>query len=265
MSTQETWTHIHDLALVYIALAYGSDHRLTDDELTLLTQKLMLWGDDLSLADVQEVVLEAMTVYLEAPSQDEVLRSVKSLSRTLSTDSLRRALDDVMHIAEADGVLLHRERGLIGALADLWEVKATAEFLLQRTTALVPAHPGWSLLHDMCLVFIVLAHSTDNDLSEEEIGAIIERLWEWQPQLDEAAVRSIIAESLTYYASGPGQDVLENAVRNLREAFPALQRLALLDDLVRIAEADGVVDEHETEMIVALSRAWNVNVRFGGD
>ena len=59
MSLQnDTWTPAHDLALVYIALAYGTDHDLTDDELTRITETLRVWRDDAHEEATQEVVME---------------------------------------------------------------------------------------------------------------------------------------------------------------------------------------------------------------
>jgi hypothetical protein len=38
MDASDAWTTAHDLAIVYIALAYGTDHHLSDSELRVLTE-----------------------------------------------------------------------------------------------------------------------------------------------------------------------------------------------------------------------------------
>ena len=43
MSSTEDWTTPHDLALIYIALAYGTDHDLQEEEMATLTDALREW------------------------------------------------------------------------------------------------------------------------------------------------------------------------------------------------------------------------------
>ena len=69
-------------------------------------------------------------------------------------------------------------------------------------------------------------------------------------------------EALTYYASEPDEASLSNSVRAIRDALPPIQRLALIDDLVYIARADGTVNEHEKAMVESLAEAWGVDVRL---
>lgn len=262
--TNETWTNAHDLALVYIALAYGTDYRLSESELGTITRYVSGWRDGAGESEVQEVVMEAMSVFLERPAEQEVVRSMKALRGTLSQDERRRALEEVVRIAEADGVLLSHEQSLISIIADEWDIRQTAESLLAATSATVEERPAWTLLHDLALIGVVVAHSTDNDLAEREIDVILERLGQWQPDLNEEEVRRVLREALAFYATEPGEEELRRSVRALRDALPMMQRLAVLDDLYQIAEADGSLIEAEQAMITSLARALEVNVRFNG-
>ena len=264
--TNETWTHAHDLALIYIALAYGTDHQLTDEEVDQITAALRRWKDGDADEDVTVVVMEAMAVYLggKARIEAEVMRSMQTLRAALSPEERRRALEDVVRIAEADGILLVSERGLIRMLSEVWEVKGTGARLLERSTVQAEALPDWSLLHDISLLYLVLAHATDGELSDDEIVVMVERLQEWQPELAEEDVRDVLRAALRVYAEEPGQDALTASVGAIREGLPVVQRLAVLDDLARIAEADGRVNEHEEEMLSTLSRAWEIRVRLNG-
>lgn len=263
-STQDTWTRAHDLALIYIALAYGTDHELSDAELHSITDTLQNWRPDFAQDDVREVVMEAFSVYLEEGAADEVARAMERLRDALDEEERRRALEGVVRIAEADGVMLTSERGFISTLASIWDVKSTARELLADSTAEVGRKKRWTLLHDIGLMYIVLAHATDDDLSEPEITAIIQRLGDWQPNLADSEVRRLVREVLEVYSKQPGVDILRNSVEAIKERIPMVQRLALLDDLVFIAEVDGAVNEHEKAMIGDLARAWHVGIRMNG-
>lgn len=262
---EDTWTRAHDLALLYLALAYGTDAELTDDELEAITSHLQPWRPDFALPDVQEVVIEAMAVFLEQDGAAEVARSIKSLTEVLSQEERERVMEDIVAIAEADGVLLSTERSLINTLARSWGLKSLKDELLARSTAVEPATEDWTLFHDLGLVYLVMAHSTDDDLSSPEIDAIIQRLGDWRTELTEEEVRAIIRSALRFYAQGPDEQALQRSVATIRNQLPVIQRLAALDDLVYIAEADGAVNEHERAMIGTLARAWGVSVRLNGN
>ncbi|HEX7071846.1 MAG TPA: TerB family tellurite resistance protein, partial [Rhodothermales bacterium] len=166
---RESWTQAHDLALIYIALAYGTDSELSETELRTITDAIATWRTDLSRVEVNEIVLEAVAVFLEGNPRTEVVNSMQTLKEALTVEQRRRALDDIVRIAESDGVLLHRERGLITFLASIWEMKATGMRLIEQISVPEEQVPTWSLLHDISLMYVVMAHSTDNNLSEPEI------------------------------------------------------------------------------------------------
>jgi uncharacterized tellurite resistance protein B-like protein len=262
--SEDTWSTAHDLALIYIALAYGTDYQLSDEELDTITSTLQGWRSDLDRESIQEVVVEAMTVFLEDDPEKEVVNSMQTLKQVLSSEDQQRVLREIMHIAEADGVLLRTERSLIAVLADLWEVRAAAENLVKQSTVSVESAPFWSLLHDMGLMYLVVSHSTDNNLETSEISAMVERMLQWEPTFSEDEARTLLREVLQFYAEGPDELALQRSVYTIRDTLPMLQRLALLDDLVYIAEADGDFTQHEKDMILTLSRAWNVAVRLNG-
>lgn len=262
MKKEDAWTVTHDLALIYLALAYGTDRELSDEEVDTITRALRGWDHRLDVSAAKEVVMEAMTVYLREDAGEEVTRSISVLADAFSEEERRRAIEDVVRIAEADGILLSSEQSLIAALADAWRVKAVEERLIEQTTAEVEDMPSWSLLHDLGLVYVVVAHSTDGELSEPEVEVILDRLQEWQPEFDEEDVRGLLREALQFYADEPGEEALLDSVEAIKEALPAIQRLVVLDDLYHIARADGVVNQHEKEMIRSLAEAWAVPVHM---
>ena len=265
MTSSDDWSTSHNLALIYLALAYGTDHDLGDDEMEALTDALGQWALVPDNVKVQEVVLEAATAFLEGDPQDEVRRSIRRLRNDLSFGERRRALRDVMRIAEADGVLLEREQGLIHRLADAWSLKQMSEDLLEDTSAVVQRQgEDWSLVHELAFIFIAVSHSPTNDLSDAQIEAALSRLQGWRPDLEEDEVREVFRRALQVYAECPEQSLIEDSLDALKEALPPIQRLAMLDDLYSVVRADGDLTETERELLMGLARAWNVSVRLNG-
>ena len=266
MNSTGGWTTPHNLALIYIALAYGTDHDLQEEEMATLTDALREWTAMPSDAHVQEVVMEAATAFLEGDARAEVRRSIDRLGEQLTATERRRALRDVMDIAEADGVLLEREQGLIHILAEAWSLKQLSEELLADSTVAVQQKgEDWGLIHELAFIYIVVAHSSDNELSNAEIDVILDRLHEWQPQRSEDEVREAFRRSLQVYADEPDQELIQASVETLKEALPVVQRLTVLDDLNTVAHADeGTLTRNERELIMHLARAWDINVRLNG-
>ena len=265
----DTWTTAHDLSLVYIALAYGTDKDLADAELNVIVERLSRWNPPEAALkeggqDVQEVIMEAAAIYLEEDADHEVAGSVETLGRELDEDELRHALEDALRIAEADGVLLSSEQNLLSALAEAWNLRATERRLIEESTVEVEAvDTAWSLLHDLGLVYVVLAHSTDDELSDAEISAVLGRLQDWHEEVSEDDAREVLREVLTFYGEQPSEEALEASVRSVKETLPPTQRLVVLDDLMNIADIEGDRSGHKREMVEGLADAWNVPVRMG--
>ena len=262
----EAWTDTHDLSLIFIALAYGTDHDLSGHEQQVIVDVLGQWQGQFPEESPEEIVVETLLVYTESEEvAPEVIASMKSLKEHLSHDEREQALGQVVRIAEADGVLLNSERSLISSLADVWELKETARDLLAQVTSPEEDAPGWSLMHDIALMYLVVAHSTDDNLSERELAAITDSFKGWRPRVTDDEIRDVLRDALTFYAGGPEQHALETSARSVKRLLSVGQRLAVLSDLMHIAEADGTVNRHEREMIGLLAEGWEVGVRFEGD
>lgn len=267
MSTNDTWTDTHDLALIYVALAYGTDHDLSDGELETITAALEDWSltAPADLPPVQEVVIEATAAFIESDPKEEIDRSIRRLRDALTETQRRKALEDVVRIAEADGIMLEREQGLIGSLAEAWSLKQLSEDLLDASTA-IRQNEGedWSIIHELTFVYLLTAHSTDNELSKKEIDLILNRMQEWQPDLTPDAAQSILRRTMRLYGEGPVDELVESSITTLKNALPDVQRLAVLDDINCIARADGDLSDGEKEIIELFARAWDLNVRLNG-
>jgi uncharacterized tellurite resistance protein B-like protein len=136
--------------------------------------------------------------------------------------------------------------------------------LLQQTHAVLEGGVEWSLAHDIGLLYVVVAHGSDNKLSTVELKAMVERLAEWLPNVEEPVVRDVLREALQYYSSGLGEDEITQSVEAVL-GLEVPQRLAVLNDIVFIAEVDGHLSQNEESMISTLSKAWDVGVRLNGN
>ncbi len=265
MNASGDWTTSHNLALIYIALAYGTDHELREEEMSAITEALREWTVIPNDAHIQEVVMEAATVFLERDARAEVRRSIDELRDDLSFEERRRALHDVVRIAEADGVLLEREQGLIHVLADAWSLKQLSEELVEDTSAVVQRkEEDWGLIHELAFLYILVAHSSNNDLSNDEIEVMLDRLHEWQPKRSREEIREVFRRSLQVYADEPEQSLIQESVEALKNVLPLVQRLTVLDDLNTVAHAEGRLTRNERDLIMNLARAWDINVRLNG-
>lgn len=257
MSTRdEQWTLIHDLALLFAALAYGTDHELDDSEVSAITQALQAWSPETPRASIREIIVEVMSVLVKDEQHVSVSESIATLGRELSEAQLSDVLAQVNHIAEADGILLQREEHLISNLAAAWSLRG-----LEDGDGL---DSDWDLIHQMAFIYVVVAHSTDNELSSDEIAAIVERVREWDASLDDEDARDIVRDALAFYAQEPDEDVLGQTIMTIKNSLAPMRRLILLDDLYYIAYADGTFNENERDMITSLAEAWGVSIRLNG-
>ena len=115
------------------------------------------------------------------------------------------------------------------------------------------------LLHELAFIYFVLAHGTDQELSGREVDVMVRKLQEWQPQLGEDQVRRVLASALARYGSRGREDALTAAISKVRTGLPTDQRMAALNDLVKIANADGVFLDDEEDLINRLLAEWEVD------
>lgn len=259
---EESWTHVHDLALVFLSLAYSTDADLSNEEVDAISDALKKWRPALSDHQVHEIVLESASVFFESDVEKDFVQSVRALGEALKVDQKREVLEDIVRIAEADGVLLNSEQNLLSILASAWDIKATKDRLVDETSARLENDPEWSVMHDIALMYLIMGHSSDGELSSVEIQTMVSQLAEWEPGLDETDIRSIIKTALYYYGQGPDAADIGDSINAIKAALRRSQRLIVLDDLVTIAKADGDVTDTERNIVESLSAAWHMDVRI---
>lgn len=113
---------LQNLALLYLAIAHGTDQSLTDDELEVMVRRLRDWAPELSEDDVKMVILEASAVYLHGDRDAEIEQAMLSIRAEADVIDRLLALDGLIEVADADGVRLASEDGLIEALRDIWQL-----------------------------------------------------------------------------------------------------------------------------------------------
>lgn len=253
---------LSDLACLYLHLAHGADHHLSDDEIDVLTDRLRSWQAAAKSDQLEEAVREAVDAYRNDTSNEELESTMARLAGDLSVELRRRIIDDLVEIAVADGRYLHEEGSFIGMLAERWELHVDARPAEEaRMWSIIPQDRQdgrWSVFHDLALVYITLAHRTDGEIAKEEVSAIREKLNEWLPGAKERDVLHIVDQALEAYLEDGGARSFDGSVEAVREAIPDHQREALLQDLQRVAEADGALTDEERRMIRDLAERWNV-------
>lgn len=253
--------YVHDAALLYLAMAHGTDDYLSDAELRTVTDRLHERLDGVPRPTVQDAVMEAMSVYLDAP--DDLALATGAMLRlrgALDAETRASLLDDLLAIARADGVVLDNERGLLASLSECWGV------VLPRGARPAPPHAAGDapdVLGHLAFLYLVLAHGADSELSDDELRVIRIKLQGWQKGLDDDDVDAVLDRARTRYAHGPDEDALHASIDAVRDGLPPDRRRAALSDLIAIANADGVFLDHEEDLINTLVSAWDVGAYSG--
>lgn len=253
MSRIDELADLRDVAAVYLNVAHRSDQTMSDTELEKMTQVLAERSSEIEREDLRALVMESLEAYLDSVDADEDARAAaERLHHALSREQKEAVLVDLKHIAEADGVALQGERRMLGALADIWGLELEVE---DRPVEI----EGWGVLHDLAYIFLVLAHGTDNDLTETEAQVMLNKLKEWRPEESSYDMRSVLEAALDVYAAGEDEEQLERSIGSVRQTLPREQRMAALNDLVKIANADGIFLDNEEDLINHLLAAWDVD------
>lgn len=120
-----------------------------------------------------------------------------------------------------------------------------------------------TLLHDLALLYLGLAHGADEDLDPAETRQISASLRRWQPDKDPALIDHVIREATLTYLNGANPKRVDEAVHVLKEALPQDLRTTILHDLSDIARADGEILSEEKNFIHRLADEWELDYEPG--
>ncbi len=258
----ETWTRAHDLALIFIALAYGTDNELDDSEVVSVTRAVQSWRPDTPEDEITEIVLEAVAIFLSGDAEEEVARSIQSLRKTLDVDQRRKALASAVDIAAADGIVLDAEKSLITVLSDIWEVEPAADAFQTDPSVSEEEGPAWSLLHDIALMYISVAATADAGLNAETLTRLMMQLQQWEPQISPVEIQSVLRDALHFYAEGASRDDLMESSTSIAECLVRSQRHNILVDLWTYIDPESDAATSQTEWTETLAKAWNVDIHL---
>ncbi len=260
MLTYSKATQLRDLAYVYLVLAHGADDCLSNAELDAITNRLCVRWTDYDAISIREIVNEMLAVYMDDASPLETAaRAMMALRSSLTPEQCQDTLQDLIAVAKADGVIMDTERGLLAGLAECWGIPLSEEALSAPRFAGHKNPPSWGFLHHLAFLYLVLAHGTDNELSEREISVMHARLKEWQRDLSEEQIRSVFASAMNRYSQGPDEAALSASIHAVKASLPETKRMAALHDLVQIANADGFFLDDEEDLINRLMTAWELS------
>lgn len=253
-----------DIATMCLAAAMTLDGYLSDSEMMRIEEilrRLEARTEDRLFHNrsFHTVVADALNRMTGdgAPVASIIKKTAERLNTRLSAEQKSMVLADLRDVARADGIILQEERTFIEDLAKLWGVDSPGA--LAADGGSVASSANWSALHDLALIYLVLAHGTDNELSRNEVQVMLRKLREWQPGVSENTIREVLRDAMDRYAHGPDQKQVRRSIRNVRDAMPEEQRAAALNDLIQIANADGVFLDDEEDLINDLVAEWDVD------
>lgn len=251
---------LRDLALIYLALAHGADENLDDAEMSLIAQRLQEVQAGVSNGTVLRAVKDALDDYVQEDTALRVEQAVERLRTSVPQSLRRRIVRDLTEIGKADDKFLYAEAVFIGDLVEAWKVNLTDLVTAPPSTwNVLGTDPeegvAWTPIHDLVLIYLTLAHQTDQSVSRAEIKAITKKIGEWLPNAGDDMVRGILHDVMRVYQE-EGTRTFDEAVAAVQASVPAYQRVAILDDLRYIADADGVLLVEERVMIEHLAEAW---------
>ena len=110
---------LHHLVVLYLSVAYETDHNFEPSEELAVLQHLLLWEPSLERADAQAIVDTAVRA-VGAGFSDNVEAHARALAGTLTAEQRRRVLADLGQIARADGYLSVEEASIIRRVRAVW-------------------------------------------------------------------------------------------------------------------------------------------------
>lgn len=116
-----------------------------------------------------------------------------------------------------------------------------------------------TLLHDLALLYLGLAHGADEDLDPAEMRQISASLRRWQPDKDPALIEHVIREATLTYLNGADSERIHEAVQVLKDALSSDLRATILHDFADIARADGEILSSEQDFIHHVADEWELD------
>ena len=117
------WTPIHDLAIIYQALAHGADANLDKNEIDTMAIKLNGWDDRFDIERTRKIMNEVLLVYVGESGAHMLETAIASVAQHLKKEDRITVLNDLADIASADGMIVMGEVSFIHHLAREWGIE----------------------------------------------------------------------------------------------------------------------------------------------
>lgn len=121
----------------------------------------------------------------------------------------------------------------------------------------------WSVLHDVALLYLALAHGTDMDIDPAEQTTMVEKVRSWYPEIGSTQVQRVLQEVMLTYLGGHSRQMVDAAMVSIKEVLSKEERISVLNDLADLATADGAIVPGEISFIQQLARYWEVDESLG--
>lgn len=118
------WMELHEMALLYIALAHGTDHALVPEEVKTGIDLLRKWAPKYPVNLAEKTFSDVMLSYIGQERDQLIQLAAEGLRQTLSPEAQVLILNDLTDLAYADGKLIPLEVSFIQQLAGYWNLTA---------------------------------------------------------------------------------------------------------------------------------------------
>ena len=116
----------------------------------------------------------------------------------------------------------------------------------------------WSVLHDVALLYLALAHGTDLDIDPTEQITMMEKIKTGYPDIGPWRARQILQEVMLTYLGEHSRQMVEAAMASIKASMSKEERIGVLNDLAELATADGTIVPGEVSFIRQLASYWEV-------
>ena len=116
----------------------------------------------------------------------------------------------------------------------------------------------WSVLHDVALLYLALAHGTDLEIDPSEQATMVEKLKAWYPEAGAWRIMQVLQEVMLTYLGEHSRQMVDAAMASIKASMSKKERIGVLNDLAELATADGVIVPGEVSFIQQLASYWEV-------
>ena len=120
---EDTWTSMHDVAMIYIACMHGGDGEIEPVEEERILELLHERYPDLDEEAVTRVLNRALLSYVGNSGPELLIASIHAAAEELSTAERVKIVRELTQIASADGLIYPGEAGYISTVANLWGIQ----------------------------------------------------------------------------------------------------------------------------------------------